>query len=286
MDSFLTSFGALFTVDNAKAFSGWGVALITVVGHYLQTRAQAKKQAAELVAAAKAKDEEIQGRVGAVAGSFGARFSISTWKSVLSLAADGSGSVVRLVTGIKTTVILEDVRVPYKMRTTQGALGPFTLKKAPGSASGFHVVNFGNHRPDLVDADIVLTGSLAPESQSVGFEASQTLGAAAFCTTEEEVLVAMAGDRFKYELYGTTVVLPVDELVVEVAFPDGTYDRSFPVVFYGEEEFRNLEEEAKLPKGAFQITGTIARLRVENPARGHHYAIAWMPPPASPGATA
>lgn len=123
MDSVLAFLSALLTADNAKAFSGWGVALIGVAGHYLQVRSQAKKQAAELAAAAKKKDAELQGKVEAVSESFGARFSISNWKSVLSLGADGSGSVMRLVTGIKTNVILTDVRVPYKMRTTQGALG-------------------------------------------------------------------------------------------------------------------------------------------------------------------
>lgn len=261
MDSVLAFLSALLTADNAKAFSGW--------------------------AAAKEKDAELQGKVEAVSESFGARFSISNWKSVLSLGADGSGSVMRLVTGIKTNVILTDVRVPYKMRTTQGALGPFVLKPAPGSAVGFHAETFGTARPDFVDADIVMTGSLTPQSKSVGFEASQAIFAKAFCTTEEEVSVAMAGDRFKYEFFGTTVVLPVDELVVEVEFPDTSYDtRSFPVVFYGEEEFRNLEEEARLQSGAFQFIGKTGRLRVAKPIRGHHYAVAWMPPPASPVTTA
>ena len=282
MDNWLSSIAAFFTVDNAKAFAGWGAALVAVVGHFLEKRLQLKKQAAEMAAAAKAKDAELQGKVGAVAELFGARFSISNWKIVLSLGADGSGSVVRSVTGIKTNVILTDVRVPYKMRTTQGALGPFVLKPAPGSPMAFHAVIFGNPKPDSVDADIVLAGSLTPQSKSVGFEASQAILAKAFCTSEEEVVEAMAADRFKYEFFGTSVVLPVDDLVVEVEFPDASFgSRSFPVVFYGEEEFRNLEEEAKLQSGAFQFIGKTGRLRVTNPIRGHHYAVAWMPPPGS-----
>src|SRR5713101_7629734 len=99
----------------------------------------------------------------------------------------------------------------------------------------------------------------------------------AFFMTREEVEEAYKEDLFKYEYYCAEVDTPLDELIVEVAFPRGFKVEPHPGVFSSRGEILDGFELKRIAHG-FERENNEAKLVVRNPLVEYTYLIYWLPP--------
>jgi hypothetical protein len=263
-----------------------GVAIAVAAISYLSTKAVARieiqkaREAAEIEL--RTVKQEAEDHRKAAVSLIPAPYSMRECDMSLELREDGSGILVRRCIDISSHVAAE-CRVPYWSLATalSGGFGGFELKGDPEPQPGMRW-ELIKKTDQAFECDIVLPPGLFQRNREVGFRVKQE-SSGSFCTHEEQMAEAFRHQRFKYELFGMAVIVPVQLLVVEVIFPEvyrDVKDRAFGTVFYGDSEHENAEELARIQKQhGFSVNGNTARLRVESPERGHQYAIAWTPPP-------
>jgi hypothetical protein len=271
----------------ATALVGFVTALVAIVTAYMgfkkaafeKARADSERKRAD---EAIVKAEEARKAVVAV---MPAPFAMAEWTSRIRLKADGSGIVQRICRGV-TARVGGEVRVPYRLGSpTGGTIQKARIADDPKPPPGIRLDVFREDRTRY-EADIVLpTGAvLGPAGASFCVEQQLLKG---FSKDLEEAEEALRTSRYKHEYFGTTVTVPADLVVVSVTFPDEyrhAAARAWPTAFYGESEIENDEELARIRTGGelvFKHEDQTAELRLANPLRGHHYAIAWDPPPKS-----
>ena len=275
------------TVKLMAAIAGLFAALVGFATALAQLR-KAKSEKVRADAAIKQAEEtrkQAEETQKALVAALPAPYTMSEWVSKVRLKTDGSGIVTRICRGVQARVAGE-VRIPYNLASPAGTVGLAEFLKTPASPPGIRLDPLKS-LPNRYEADVVLpAGSvLKPNSASFAIEHPVDRG---FSKDREEANENFQTSRFKHEYFGTTVTSPAEHLVVEVTFPDEypqAAGAAWATAFYGESEIENDEELARIRAGSgrtsFTRSGATAVLRVDAPLRGHHYAIAWDPPPQS-----
>ncbi|SRR6266404_458840 len=122
---------------------------------------------------------------------------------------------------------------------------------------------------------VKIAGDLTSEDPDLSFayESEATNG---LLMTREEVVEAYKDDSFKYEYYCAEVDIPLDEVIIEVAFPRGFKVEPHPGVFSSGEILDELE--LKRIASGFKRENNKARLVVRDPLVEYTYLIYWLPP--------
>ena len=88
---------------------------------------------------------------------------------------------------------------------------------------------------------------------------------------------AYANDIFKWDYLFFDVQLPVDNLEIDVSFPEAKKFEMYSIVFFGSSEHIHHNESRRVARG-FEATSGRARLMVDKPRIGFRYAVYWKPP--------
>jgi hypothetical protein len=277
----------MFTENNVKLATAV-VSLVTAAialasAYYSSQRAKREVQRADSerqradTAIALAREKEI-----AIVEVLPAPYAMEEWTATLKLRSDGSGVVERICRGIIARTASE-LRIPYHLKASGNIERP-VISKEPVPPKGMWLAPLVDESSEY-EGDVVLPVGSAVPPDGASFCLQQKLSAS-FSVSADQALELFRRSRFKHEYFGTTVTAPAKTVVVTVTFPteyDSVPGNAFAMAFYGESEIENAEELARIRiKKAFRVDGNVATLNLEDPLRGHHYAVAWDPPPAAP----
>lgn len=124
--------------------------------------------------------------------------------------------------------------------------------------------------------NIEVTGGLTDGDPGLDYE-FQTICSKGMCVTREEMEDAYRQADFKKEYHSFDVTTPIDILELEAEFPEGYRVQAYPIVFYLNSEL-TINRELERVRGGFNISGTSAKFKIEQPKIGFRYAIYWVPP--------
>lgn len=97
-----------------------------------------------------------------------------------------------------------------------------------------------------------------------------------FHMSKEELDQAYKESDFPYEFMAISLDAVVEELELEIVFPDGFLVAPSPAVFYGQSEIMHNRELARVQ---FSFNNQHARCLVKEPLLGLSYLVYWTPPP-------
>ena len=130
--------------------------------------------------------------------------------------------------------------------------------------------------PGRCDYAVDIAGMLTPNDKPLDCSI-QISHRGGHLMTREEVEQAYPSGTFRNEYHRCFVEIPLDELEMEIEFPEGYGAECFPGVFVGRSETMDDSELHRI-KECFQRTGRGAMIRVDGPLLGYSYAIYWISP--------
>ena len=125
-----------------------------------------------------------------------------------------------------------------------------------------------------IEYTVTITNSLTPHDPPLnyGIEVDYERGV---LMNLQAVKDAYANDAFKWDYHSVKVAFPVAQLTIEVEFAEDFGFKTFPSVFYGHENYHDLEFQRV--RNGF-VRGLRSMFRIEEPMPGFEYLIYWKLP--------
>lgn len=266
-----TIIGAIGTIIGA-------IATVTAV-IYAREKKKAQRERARI-------EEDIAKTDKSGASTFTFLYTLEKLIKIIIIEEDGSGIHRETLSNIKSNQSCENLQIPFRLSAQGGSafLGEPTVKEIGDSSLAVHVrdkCQFEVPEKDMkvMEGRFLLIGHCGPESEPTSFKWEYPFKGV-YLMTREEAEKAYGASEWKQEYAVKRVVVPMEELHVEVRFPGSFKElktKPSAVCFFGDTEIVHRGEASRI-QGDFEFIEGTARLKVSKPFIGLSYGVSWMPP--------